>query len=194
MRIDDFEISDASDCYVIAEIGHNHQGSIENAKKLFDEAKAAGAHAVKLQKRDNRSLYTHDLFNKPYENENSYGATYGEHREHLEFERAEYEELQAYADEIGITFFATAFDMRSADFLARARDAGLQDRVRRPDQHAAAAPRRVNRQADDPLHAAARRSTTSAAATTPLPRSTQRSRCCSARPATRSSGRSSTCA
>lgn len=119
LRIEDFEISDVSDCYVIAEIGHNHQGSIENAKKLFDEAKAAGAHAVKLQKRHNRSLYTHDLFNKPYENENSYGATYGEHREYLEFERGEYEELQAYAAEIGLTFFATAFDMPSADFLAR---------------------------------------------------------------------------
>jgi N-acetylneuraminate synthase/sialic acid synthase len=119
LRIADFEISDVSDCYVIAEIGHNHQGSIENARKLFDEAKAAGAHAVKLQKRHNRSLYTHDLFNKPYENENSYGATYGEHREYLEFERGEYEELQAYAAEIGITFFATAFDIPSADFLAK---------------------------------------------------------------------------
>jgi sialic acid synthase len=119
LRIEDFEISDASDCYVIAEIGHNHQGSIDNAKKLLDEAKSAGAHAVKLQKRDNRSLYTHDLYNKPYENENSYGATYGEHREYLEFGRAQYEELQAYAAEIGVTFFATPFDMLSADFLAK---------------------------------------------------------------------------
>jgi sialic acid synthase len=119
MRIDDFEISDTSDCYVIAEIGHNHQGSVEKAKKLLDEAKTAGAHAVKLQKRDNRSLYTQDLYNKPYENENSYGATYGEHREYLEFDRAQYEELQAYAAEIGVTFFATPFDLPSADFLAR---------------------------------------------------------------------------
>jgi N-acetylneuraminate synthase/sialic acid synthase len=119
LRIEDFEISDASDCYVIAEIGHNHQGSIDNAKKLLDEAKGAGAHAVKLQKRDNRSLYTHDLYNKPYENENSYGATYGEHREYLEFDRGQYEELKAYAAEIGVTFFATPFDVPSADFLAR---------------------------------------------------------------------------
>ena len=118
LRIDDFEMSDASDSYVIAEIGHNHQGSVESAKKLFDSAKACGAHAVKLQKRDNRSLYTHELYNKPYENENSYGATYGEHREYLEFGRAEYQELKAYAAEIGISFFATAFDLRSADFLA----------------------------------------------------------------------------
>ena len=118
LRIQDVEISDASECYVIAEIGHNHQGSVEQARKLFDEAKAAGAHAVKLQKRDNRSLYTHELYYKPYENENSYGATYGEHREFLEFGRSEYQELQAYAAEIGVTFFATAFDLPSAEFLA----------------------------------------------------------------------------
>ncbi|HEX6617609.1 MAG TPA: N-acetylneuraminate synthase family protein, partial [Gemmatimonadales bacterium] len=114
-----FEISDASDCYVIAEIGHNHGGSIETCKEMFDEAKGCGAHAVKLQKRDNRSLYTREFFNKPYENENSYGATYGEHREALEFGRDEYQELQRYARELGVTFFATVFDMPSADFLAR---------------------------------------------------------------------------
>jgi sialic acid synthase len=118
LRIDEFEITEDGDAYVIAEIGHNHQGSVEKAKQLFDEAKASGAHAVKLQKRDNRGLYTREMYNKPYENENSYGATYGEHREYLEFGKAEYEELKAYAAEIGITFFATAFDLASADFLA----------------------------------------------------------------------------
>ncbi len=73
---------------------------------------------MKLQKRDNRSLYTREGFNKPYENENSYGATYGEHRESLEFGKAEYEDLIAHAKEIGVTFFSTAFDIPSADFLA----------------------------------------------------------------------------
>ena len=111
-------ISDASDCYVIAEIGHNHQGSLEQALKLVEEAHRAGAHAVKLQKRDNRALYTREMFDKPYENENSYGPTYGAHREALEFERAEYVELQAYCADLGIAFFATAFDFASADFLA----------------------------------------------------------------------------
>ena len=73
---------------------------------------------MKLQKRDNRSLYTSDCSTSPYENENSYGATYGEHRECLEFGKAEYEDLIAYAKEIGVTFFSTAFDIPSADFLA----------------------------------------------------------------------------
>jgi sialic acid synthase len=118
MTIDGREISDASDCYVIAEVGHNHQGSVDTCKELFDEAKACGADAVKLQKRDNRLLYTREFFEKPYENENSFGLTYGEHREALEFGKAEYKELQDYADEIGISFFATAFDHPSVDFLA----------------------------------------------------------------------------
>jgi N-acetylneuraminate synthase/sialic acid synthase len=112
------EIGDHTPCYVIAEIGHNHQGSVDKARELFREAKLAGADAVKLQKRDNRGLYTRAAYNKPYDNENSFGSTYGEHREFLEFGRKEYAELQRYARELGIDFFATAFDIASADFLA----------------------------------------------------------------------------
>jgi N-acetylneuraminate synthase/sialic acid synthase len=118
LTIDGRQISDETPTYVIAEIGHNHQGDLDQAMHLFDEARRAGAHAVKLQKRHNRTLYTREAFDKPYEHENSFGATYGEHREALEFGRAEYEELIAYSQRIGVTFFATAFDLPSADFLA----------------------------------------------------------------------------
>jgi N-acetylneuraminate synthase/sialic acid synthase len=118
MRIGLHEIGDHSECYVIAEIGHNHQGSLEKAKELFRQAKLSGAHAVKLQKRDNRGLYTKAAYEKPYDNENSFGATYGEHREFLEFGTDKYRQLQAYAKEIGVDFFSTAFDIASADFLA----------------------------------------------------------------------------
>ena len=117
LRIGKHEIGDHTSWYVIAEIGHNHQGSVDKARELFREAKLAGAHAVKLQKRDNRALYTRAAYNKPYDNENSFGATYGEHREFLEFGLKEYLELQAYAKELDIDFFATAFDIASADFL-----------------------------------------------------------------------------
>lgn len=116
--IDGFKISDESECYVIAEIGHNHQGSVETAKALFRAAKEAGANAVKLQKRDNRHLYTREMFDKPYDHENSFGETYGEHREALEFDHSQYEELRQYAAQIGLTMFATAFDFPSADMLA----------------------------------------------------------------------------
>ena len=111
-------ISDDSDCYVIAEIGHNHQGSMDQCKQLFDSAKACGANAVKLQKRDNRSLFTKEMYDSPYNSENAFAETYGAHREYLEFDKSQYRELIAYARDIGITFFSTAFDFNSADFLA----------------------------------------------------------------------------
>jgi sialic acid synthase len=111
-------ISDDGDSYVIAEVGHNHQGDLEKARELFRSAKLAGADAVKLQKRHNQSLYTRELYLKPYDHENSFGKTYGEHREFLEFGRDEYQALVQYAREIKIDFFATAFDFQSADFLA----------------------------------------------------------------------------
>jgi sialic acid synthase len=112
-------VHDDSDCYVIAEIGHNHQGSVEKAKDLFRAAKECGVDAVKLQKRSNRTLYTRAMYESPYDNENSFGPTYGAHREALEFGWDEYVELKRYAGEIGVTFFATAFDFESADFLER---------------------------------------------------------------------------
>jgi sialic acid synthase len=112
-------VDDSSDCYIVAEIGHNHQGSVAKAKELFQAAKECGADAVKLQKRENRALYTRDFYDKPYENENSFGNTYGAHREALELGWDQYRELQAYAASLGLDFFATAFDFGSADFLAR---------------------------------------------------------------------------
>ena len=111
-------ITDDGDCWVIAEIGHNHQGNLETAREMFAAAKACGANAVKLQKRDNRGLFTAAAYKKPYANPNSYGDTYGAHREFLEFEAAEYKALKAVAAELGLVMFATAFDFASADFLA----------------------------------------------------------------------------
>ena len=119
LNIDKSVVSrDGADCYVIAEIGHNHQGDLAKAKEFFRSAKECGVNAVKLQKRDNRTLYTRAMYEMPYDNENSFGPTYGAHREALEFGRDEYVELQRYAGELGLTMFATAFDFRSADFLA----------------------------------------------------------------------------
>jgi sialic acid synthase len=116
--IDGVVIGDDEPCYVIAEIGHNHQGDVEQAKRLIAAAKDCGASAVKLQKRSNQTLYTREFYEQPYDNELSFGRTYGEHREALEFDKGEYRELLAYAREAGITLFATAFDFESADELA----------------------------------------------------------------------------
>lgn len=118
LTIDSQQINDESECYVIAEIGHNHQGSLEKAKDLFRSAKDCGVNAVKLQKRDNRALYTSAIYNQAYENRNSYGSTYGAHREALEFGMREYHELKQYAQKLSVTMFATPFDFASVDFLA----------------------------------------------------------------------------
>lgn len=111
--------SSRNNFYVIAEIGHNHQGSLAKAKELFLEAKKAGADAVKLQKRNNKNLYTRDFYNEFYNSENSYGNTYGEHREALEFNEIQYQQLISYAKELNIDFFATPFDFLSVDFLEK---------------------------------------------------------------------------
>ena len=105
--------------FVIAEIGHNHMGSINEAFKLIEAAKKSGADAVKLQKRDNKSLYTQAFYNSPYENPNSYGKTYGEHREFLEFGKKEYLKLKKFSKKIGINLFATPFDFKSVKFLKK---------------------------------------------------------------------------
>lgn len=118
LQIESVLINDESDCFVIAEVGHNHQGKVETCKEIFRAAKESGAHAVKLQKRDNKSLYTRQFYDSPYNSENAYAPTYGLHREALEFDKAQYQELQAYAKELGLIFFSTAFDHKSADFLA----------------------------------------------------------------------------
>ena len=75
LTIDGCEINDTNNCYVIAEIGCNHQGDIEKAKSIIAKAKQAGANAVKLQKRNNKNLFTQSMYNMAYINENSYGET-----------------------------------------------------------------------------------------------------------------------
>jgi sialic acid synthase len=118
LTVADREIHDDGHCFVIAEIGHNHQGSLKQAIELFEQAAECGVDAVKLQKRHNRSLYTTEYYNRAYDHENSFGATYGEHREALEFGKVEFLELQEVAKELGLVFMTTAFDVPSADFLA----------------------------------------------------------------------------
>ena len=119
IEIDGVRIADDEPCYIIAEIGHNHQGRVDQCKELFRVAKLCGANAVKLQKRHNRALFTRELYDRPYDSENAFGATYGAHREALEFGHDEHVELIAYARQIGITMFSTPFDFQSADFLAK---------------------------------------------------------------------------
>jgi len=110
--------SDETPPYLIAEVGHNHQGNLETALKLIRAASHAGASAVKFQKRFNKTLFTAEAYDAPYTSENSFGDTYGKHREALEFGLEEYQACIEVAKRCNVDFFATAFDFESADFLA----------------------------------------------------------------------------
>jgi N-acetylneuraminate synthase/sialic acid synthase len=117
IKIAGIEISDDSLPFVIAEVGHNHQGKLEQALELIRAAASAGASAVKFQKRDNKSMFTPAMYNEPYNSENSFGNSYGLHRDALEFGADEYKSCITEAQKQKIIFFATAFDFKSADFL-----------------------------------------------------------------------------
>jgi sialic acid synthase SpsE len=97
-------------CFVVAEIANNHQGKFEMAKRMIDEAAAAGVQAVKFQKRDNEALLTRAGRAAPYTGPNSFGPTYGEHRSALELPIGQMAELKAYSEARGLVFFASAWD------------------------------------------------------------------------------------
>lgn len=116
-QVEHYTVSSHGPCYVIAEIGNNHQGELKTALKMIKVAASMGVNAVKFQKRCNSALFTKAMYNKPYDNPNSYGATYGEHRDYLEFNKKEYQELMACAQDNEVDFFVTPFDFESVDFL-----------------------------------------------------------------------------
>ena len=106
-----------ANCYIIAEAGLNHNGSISIAKELIDVAHNSGANAVKFQKRTVKNLATQDILNAKDKRFPSFGDTYKEIREHLEFNLEQYKELKIYTELKGMDFIVTAFDVDAVDFL-----------------------------------------------------------------------------
>lgn len=106
--------------YIIAEIGCNHKGDIKIAKELISMAKIfCNVDAVKFQKRHNIELLTEEQYAAPHPNPvNSYGDTYGAHREFLEFDVKQHQELKNYCEEIGITYSTSVWDVTSAKEIA----------------------------------------------------------------------------
>ncbi len=104
---------------VIAEIGCNHMGNMNIAKELIHLAKDANSDVAKFQKRNNKELLTEKQYNAPHPNPaNSYGNTYGEHREFLEFSKDQHAELKKYAESIGIEYATSVWDVTSAREIA----------------------------------------------------------------------------
>ena len=104
-------------CYIIAEAGLNHNGSVEIAKKLIDVAMDAGADAVKFQKRTVSKLATNEILDATDDRFPEFGNTYREVREFIEFNMSQYFELKSYAKSKNIDFMVTAFDIDAVDFL-----------------------------------------------------------------------------
>lgn len=101
--------------FIIAEIGINHNGDVEIAKKLIDVAKDAGADAVKFQKRTIDLVYSKEFLDSP--RESPWGNTQRAQKEGLEFGLKEYQEIDSYCREKGIEWFASAWDLESLKFL-----------------------------------------------------------------------------
>ncbi len=101
--------------FVIAEIGINHNGDLGLAKQLIDVAAIAGANAVKFQKRTLDLVYTKEELDKP--RESPWGTTNREQKQGLEFEKQEYDQIDSYCKEKGIEWFASAWDIKSQEFL-----------------------------------------------------------------------------
>ena len=117
IKLNDFTIGDNQPAFIIAEIGINHQGDVKIAKELISKAADAGANAVKFQKRSISRILTKEGLEMPYDNPNSFGKTYGEHKKALELSEEDYKELFNFSVTQNVLFCASGWDEESIDFL-----------------------------------------------------------------------------
>ena len=103
--------------YFIAEIGINHNGDLDIAKQLINQAKAAGCDAVKFQKRTINIVYTPEMLAQ--KRESPWGTTQRAQKEGIEFNQADYDAIDAHCRQLGIEWFASAWDVPSQQFLRR---------------------------------------------------------------------------
>ncbi|KAB7494270.1 Sialic acid synthase, partial [Armadillidium nasatum] len=132
-------IGEGLPCFIVAEIGQNHQGDIEIAKTLIRQAKECGADCVKIQKSCLSAKFTASALARPYDSEHSFGETYGEHKANLEFSPDEVKVLQEYATEIGLPLTASAMDI-STCYLRMCDIAWVSEMYRDLSNHAPATP------------------------------------------------------
>ena len=118
-------IGDAAPVYVIAEVGINHNGDFNLAKKMIEVAAKTGVDAVKFQKRTIDEMYTKSFLNQPYTKYYSYGATYGEHKRFLEFTDDQFFELKECAAQNKVDFIVSGFDFSGFDFIEKQLDVDI---------------------------------------------------------------------
>ncbi|MFW5837581.1 MAG: N-acetylneuraminate synthase family protein [Desulfovibrionaceae bacterium] len=111
-------IGGSQPCFLVAEIGNNHQGELQRARAMVQAAAEAGAQAVKFQKRNTKALLTTKGRLAPYNGDAAFGPTYGEHRDALELSLDEMADLKALAESLGMVFFASVWDLASLEEMA----------------------------------------------------------------------------
>lgn len=114
IKIGNTMVGDGHPCYIVAEIGINHNGDIEIAKRLIDVAVEAGCNAVKFQKRTIDIVYTKEELAKP--RENPFGETNGDLKYGLEFEKEQYDQIDQYCKEKNIAWYFSPWDENAVDF------------------------------------------------------------------------------
>lgn len=117
VRIGKKEVGDGQPCYIVAEIGINHNGDIDFAKRLISVAVGAGCSAVKFQKRTIDVVYSAEELAKL--RESPFGTTNGDLKRGLEFEFEEYQEIERYCREVKMPWFASCWDEASVDLIAQ---------------------------------------------------------------------------
>ena len=103
---------------IIAEVGQNHQGQEDLALKYIKEFSTLGATSIKFQRRSLSTLFSPESLQRPYDNPNSFGQTYGEHRSKLELKDESYQRLIEKCTECNVEFICTPFDSDSIRFLS----------------------------------------------------------------------------
>jgi len=111
------KFKNSNDVYIIAEVGQNHQGSVNVAIEYIREFSRIGANAIKFQVRDNKTLFSKEKYNSIYNSENAFGETYGQHREALELSKKDLVLLKKECKKHNVDFMATAFDEKSLNLL-----------------------------------------------------------------------------
>src|SRR6202453_1726752 len=117
VKIGSRTVGDGQPCYIIAEIGINHNGDLDIARKLIAAAHLASCDAVKFQKRSVDVVYTAEELAKP--RENPFGPTNGDLKRGLEFGLKEYQAIDEYCREVKVDWFASCWDEGSVDFIAQ---------------------------------------------------------------------------
>ncbi len=117
VRIGKRLVGDAQPCFVVSEIGINHNGDIDQAKRLISVAVAAGCDAVKFQKRTVEVVYSAEELARP--RENPFGTTNGDLKFGLELDYYDYQEIDAFCRASNIVWFASCWDEKSVDFIER---------------------------------------------------------------------------